>query len=802
MKRKDVTIWGSPFMAILRKYISKEFKIVEEIYGESPFTASIKKKEKAEGIFVLDLRDMEQMITVEVDGGEGAKSFEPEKMEYEWLNKKLNCFAESVLKSYKPEDIYLVKTHIPRMWLAGTHMRVTGDLFEGAYWYNPEFKKLEQAFIDATGCKVIDLQRFYFNDKKPGYKVTNYTFEHWCYRDVVYQIVKDQSGEGLPKGPYIEYSLERYIDYYFTLEMYAMKFFLNPKIKADALVLAASDKAAKKYKEELIALKRGTRTELTELLCIAMDKIEKEEYVDKSVDYSILFRNDFCPRDLVKILQKYFENNKEIVLPRKINRDNAGYYFAKMQNNILGENYFNPEEYKGPNTVVDPPLVDVWGTCVSMTNFNVQDNDVAINNYWFHVLPFEQEGFEYDPELFDRPLNWTDRLVKQQFERNIFQPIIDSDAEWLILDWHGLFSAYQYYVDGFLYTDYDGNVSKQVGAKVVKIWKDSSIMGEWKEILAKTDKWCEVVKAKYKDRIIMVNSVRMQHWIGDNRMIYKFKTDYSIDNQFMEVCFKYFKEKLDCYTIDYAPHYLGEEYGYMKRAAAHFSTKCYQATHDTIADILYGRAKKRHYKKFKIYIKGKFREEYISKDKKKKHADKPVERLYSYKNCNTIGWEAEEGTKAVNIYRRVSGNKRNPWTLIARVDNLEQLEYTDELSEKRLFSYKLEKVYSIEGFEARYAFSPDAHTIEIESAPEITSSKKVEGGLELVWEARKRANAYRIYKCEPGEQEYKLLESVDENTTTFVDEEYTPGAKYRVETYRKKGKVISESSNAEEILAK
>ena len=29
MKRKDVTIWGSPFMAILRKYISKEFKIVE-----------------------------------------------------------------------------------------------------------------------------------------------------------------------------------------------------------------------------------------------------------------------------------------------------------------------------------------------------------------------------------------------------------------------------------------------------------------------------------------------------------------------------------------------------------------------------------------------------------------------------------------------------------------------------------------------------------------------------------------------------------------------------------------------------
>lgn len=500
----------------------------------------------------------------------------------------LDRLAAAIGKHFTAKRIILIHTHNGPFWLAGNNLRAEagpGPDAAHAAWLD----NLEQHFCETTGCHFVDVTRFYFYKKEAGLPLTNVVFEDECYLDVADRIFDIAAGgDGKAERPNFAYSLDRYVEYYFTLQRKPQRVFLNMNYFLDRLVLCASDNFIKQYREELIDLdvvdwhepkkvldvltRRNPDDDLIKI-CAAFYAVQNGLYHEADVDYALMFRSDVVPDLLIAYLKDQYAAGANLV-PNQITRYNAGLHFARM----LG---LDPAPFCTELTVEKPTTVDVFGSCVSRTPFNVQDNDFVINRYWFHVAPFEYRNkpVKYPAKLFPGRLSWIDRLVKQQFDCTLYQDIRESDSEWLVIDLYFLIGPNNFYYQDCLFGNFDHRIATLLKAKRVDLFRDPSMFGTTEDLFRAMDPWLELIKKKYGKKIIMIGVERIQHWIGDDDRIYKLPNPYTC-NEYLQRAQEYVRSKTDCYQIDVGKNFLPDDLGYMRNTPAHKEDLGYFAVHN------------------------------------------------------------------------------------------------------------------------------------------------------------------------------------------------------------------------------
>ena len=507
------------------------------------------------------------------------------------IDKALDSLINVIKKHFASNQIILIHTTSSPYWLLGNNLRVDNPPAPDTkhiQWLGD----LEQLFCDKADCRFIDVTRFYFYQKEVGKPLTDETFEKECYIDTANSIFSiAEGGDGKSARPDFALSLDRYVAYYFTLQRKPQRIFLNADYFLDKLVLSSNADFVKKYRQELITLdaldwnnvEKAIKTlqefkpdsTLTKV-CIAFNAVINDQYTEGNVDYALMFRCEIVPDELIAYLKKEYAPQAGL-LPTQINRYNAGYHFAMMTEN-------NPYDYSTKGTVAYPTVIDVFGSCISRTIFNVQDNDFAINRYWFHVPPFEYRNkpVEYKSSLFPAKLSWTDRLVKLQFENGIYQDIENSESKWLLLDLYFLVSPNNFYYkekDCF-YGDFDHRVSNLLRAQRVNLLLNPNFFGTVEDLFHAMDSWINIIKKKYGNKIILVTGYRTDYWIGDDDRIYQQPANHDPCNKLLNKASGYIRDKLDCYMLDIGKYFLPDDLGYMRNTPVHKEDACYFAEHN------------------------------------------------------------------------------------------------------------------------------------------------------------------------------------------------------------------------------
>ena len=578
---------------------------------------------KSTDYFVLDLQ---LALTVLISTDAGLVSASPENMAHltrsevaivdpillpqQTISAALDRLAMVITKHFTANRIILIHTHNSPFWVAGNSLRAEGSKApdtKHTIW----LKELEELFCKKTGCYYVDVTRFYFYQKETGMPLTNVIYEPECYLDVADRILNIASGgDGKADRPNFAYSVDRYTDLYFTLHTKAFRTFLNPDYFLDRLILSAGSNFVRKYREELIdldaldwrvpskslsLLKKYHPNSVLTKVCAAYYAVCNGNYSEPAVDYALMFRCDVVPETLLAHLKKNYACRAGL-MPVQINRYNAGYHFARMME-------LDPTLFTSDKTVEKPVVIDIFGSCISRTLFNVQDNDFAINNYWFHVPPFEfrNEPVSFSASLFPAKPNWKDRLVKQQFEHSIFQKIQDSEGEWLVIDLYALISPNNFYHQNCLFGDFDHTISTKVKAKKVSLMNEPNPIGSQDAVIAALDPWLEIINKKYGSRIILVDGQRLQHWIGDDDRIYMLPQKH-ICNDFLARAVEYVRQKIDCYLINIGKYFLPDDTGFMRNTPVHKEDACYIASHNIVRYIIDNHPKEKEFSQYSGHI--------------------------------------------------------------------------------------------------------------------------------------------------------------------------------------------------------
>lgn len=518
----------------------------------------------------------------------------PLQLPPDYIDTAIDHLSKTVTKHFPSDRIILLRTQLSDYHLTGNQLRVN-QTFAATPKQKQWMQDLEDCFRKKTGCHYVDVTRFYFYQKEPGRSLTNVIFEKECYLDLADRIKSIISGKnaGAPR-PNFSLSLDRYVKYYFTLQKKPQRVFLNPDYFLDNLILSSSDSFVKQYREELLALdkldwnqpetalqhmKQQDPSGILTRVFTAFYAICQEDYKNNDADYALMFRCEVVPDMLISNLKEKYAP-RALMLPNQINRYNAGYHFAKMR-------HLDTAPFTTPLTVAKPTVIDIFGSCISRTLFNVQDNDFAVNQYWFHVPFFEHRNspVDYPSDLFPEKMSWTDRLVKKQFDGTVYNDMRCSSGEWLVVDLYALISPNTFYFQDCLYGDFDHKISNKLKAQKIDLYRNPSLFGTRDDVLRAMNPWLDLVKKKYGKKIILIDGQRQDYWIGDDDLLYQVKKPFDC-NPYLEKAAQYVCKKLDCYRVRIGRHFLPDEAGYMRNTPAHKEDFCYQASHDIVRFIV------------------------------------------------------------------------------------------------------------------------------------------------------------------------------------------------------------------------
>lgn len=527
----------------------------------------------------------------------------PTQLPQREIHAALDGLADVLRTHFDHRHIILVHTHIPEFYWIGKAPRMK-DNFASCAPRQKWLDSLEGYFTEKTRCHVVDIEKFYFHKKEEGRPLTDLIFEDLCYEDMASCVERVVcGGSGRSYRPDFRYSLRRYADGKFTLYQRGFTHFLRKDYLLDALILSAPKVFVEKHLEDLAALDTLDWTDEAGALkaldtcdashevrgiMYAFAKASAGEYEDPNADYACMLRNEIAPAGLLADLREKL-CEKEKLLSGQINPGNAGYWFARMRG-------IPTAPFVTERTVERPTLVDVYGSCISRTAFNVYENDCAVNRYWFQVPPFESlnERVSYPASMFPERPHWADRLLKDQFDGVIYDQIAKSQASWLVIDLFSFITVVQYQYRGCYYTDFNGRVSKLLGAKSVMACSDPTVMGTWDEMLAKMEDWFSLLRKKYGGNIILINGQRNDCWIGDDGVIYRVK-NRDKTTPFMDRAFRDVGEKLDCYCIDTYKPFLPDDRGFISNTPAHKEDECYLYAHELIRRIMTEKPLQKHY---------------------------------------------------------------------------------------------------------------------------------------------------------------------------------------------------------------
>ena len=96
-----------------------------------------------------------------------------------------------------------------------------------------------------------------------------------------------------------------------------------------------------------------------------------------------------------------------------------------------------PKKFGYEKETLKPTVVDLWGSCISRTNLNFDDErNFVTSAYLFQVPPFvESTPVNYNKAAVKRlSSSWYDQIVQDELAGTYIKKLITSPGEWLLID--------------------------------------------------------------------------------------------------------------------------------------------------------------------------------------------------------------------------------------------------------------------------------------------------------------------------------------------------------------------------------
>ncbi len=551
----------------------------------------------------------------------------PEEMTKEETEKLDTWFAmiiKLLRKSFDKSSVYVITTHVPHYYIMGEDRIKPAPQDSRRKNAAKILRRYEKRVAARTEGNAILSTAFYFYRKESGYQINPRHYEEECYRDIAVRIADHvRNGIEIPQEPLFSCSLDRYIRYAGkTIYWNALQTILHGDHLVDRLVLAAPAAFVRKYRKKLIKARKipYTTTEMwrAELqnsfadapefrqILEAFEAAERNDLADPAISYQEMFRSRIVSRPVLKTIQIYGKEN-HLAEPNQISARNAGYYYARM----MGKPEEEAVTYVAKKTVITPPLLDVFGSCIARTAMREHysgNTSVAVNNYWFQVPPYveSQPTVPYDPAALEGFSGINAQNVYLQLEGKVHASIRESKADWLLVDLYSLDQPHLYQYQGFIFSDFDGDIARRLQCEPVRIMDDPTILGDWETIFRRMDPWIQVIEERYGDHIILLDFRVSSIFQGDDRVLYQTKGEKKAKRQrrFYKQAFDYVRDHLqDCYRVKIADDFLPDDTGYQRRSTVHYGYDFYQQVFGLIKKIVYEHPEQKLYTSYDTDVK-------------------------------------------------------------------------------------------------------------------------------------------------------------------------------------------------------
>lgn len=599
--KKTILLFGGRICEELSKRMScsKQYEVIrkESMLSYHNFPDGIKKSDIYNCEYDLVIIDLQAVVE------ELIQETVPQEQVLMWITQ----FGEDMKQHFTADRVVMLHAFRPPYYVIENRLRV-----QSKEPYVELIRSVEEAFLCQCKCHVISLHNCYFSCKMYGKKLYMYGFEDEYYQEVVaridsYLLLQNDIFDSRVN---FAYSVGRFRRYFWTLEKKAFYLFLDASCILENLVLCSTPEFLAKYQSIILKLAEicGTngeiahyRTALKELPCNckeefanileAFNAVQKKQYERADVDYLSLFTNGMRISSLLDELRAWAEVNLKtlgLVHRKQITFYNYGAYFMwKREGNK--ESFHNAsvaiERAQDIKICDKPAVVDIWGSCVSRTSLNFDDERTLVTSaYYFQMLPFiETTPVSYEKTRIEECQTWYDNLVRKQLDGTSVAELEHSHADWLLVDFFSLSSQRIYCYQGRYFTDYYEKASKLLGVEKCSI-KDIPA----NELLRRLKEFAEVVKKLYGTHIIFIQSIRQAAYITQELEIQEFadKEKNRKINQFVYELSRYFVSLTQCYYIDIANHFLADETGFMKLSEVHYENEYYEETLKLIHHIM------------------------------------------------------------------------------------------------------------------------------------------------------------------------------------------------------------------------
>lgn len=521
------------------------------------------------------------------------------------IEEAIEQLGKIILENHLKGKVFLIQTNVPLFYIINRdlikEMPKTLILKEACQKLNAYEQKL-QKLVDAT---ILDTTKFYFYEKQQGYLLNDRTYEAECYIDIAQKLhAHICCGSKIAKYPNPDLIMERYIRYAGkTIQWNALAVFLDESRQFDYLILSSPCKFVDEYRAELLKSKRIRYTDFLAWkqevervfaknpkfrdVLLAFQAVNEGKFTEADISYRELFRNQIVSKDALRFLQNYVKESKEAD-PKQITPHNAGYYFAKM----VGKTDEEALSYVEEGAPLLPTLVDVYGSCISRTCLRERYSGnitISANRYWFQMPLYvaDQEKVDYDEAAFEGMGGLHTHNARLQLDKKLISDMESSEAEWLLIDLFGMIQPHIFSLNGFLFTDYEGKIAKRMGCEKADPLKHPQLV-DWDKVLKRCDLLLDAMKAKYGERIILMEINYSYLSRGDDHVIYAPRNvkKANLYNEVFRRTFEYVKEKLNCYTVEITHGFCPDDCGFAKRISVHYSYDFYRQASEIINKIV------------------------------------------------------------------------------------------------------------------------------------------------------------------------------------------------------------------------
>ena len=531
------------------------------------------------------------------------KSLEPD----ESIQKAVTLFAELLKHTFAPGKIWVIQSTIPEYYIMNKNLP--------RYYTEKKYRNkttrinlLESYIAELCGGTLCDLTRYYFYEKQPGFQIDCNYYEAECYEDIARKFVLAM-GNDIPYdgNPDFSLSIERYIRYQGKTVLHGLPHvFVDMDKVTDRMLIASPPDFAEKYKNSFIHTRSTDQNALVkELLAArtiwrrknrtvsadsgiapifferlrAFAAVDNGRWKERSVDYQGLFHDEIVSVPILNIVRQFAENT--LHLSRKqINTHNCGYYFALM----TGLDKKTAMSFVKQDTVIEPILTDVFGSCISRTCLTEEYSGnvlFATNTSWFQTPPYAlaQPAVSYPGDLFDNlEEDIHIRNTRLQLEHRVAESIRESQGEWLIVDLQPVLTIHSYKFQDMLFVDFSDTIAGRLGLKYDYPALMARAAGPREPFFQQFIPWMDLIKKKYGDKIILMDCHYSAIISGDDGRLYQPKDpEYEVNyNQFYRDAFSFVRDYLDCYTIELTYDYYADDAGYLSRGYTHYCYQFYQ----------------------------------------------------------------------------------------------------------------------------------------------------------------------------------------------------------------------------------